>query len=43
MGKKEGMHTLLHLGDQVFVEETLGFLVERAVDGDDVALGQHLL
>jgi len=34
--------TLLHLGDQLLVEETSSLLVERAVDGDDIALGQHL-
>jgi hypothetical protein len=36
-------HTRLHLGDQVLVEQTAGLLVERAVDGDDITLGQHLL
>lgn len=35
--------TLLHLGDQLLVEETLGLLVQWAVDGDHVTLGQHLL
>lgn len=34
---------LLHLGNEVLVEETASLLVERAVDGDDVALGEHLL
>lgn len=35
--------TLLHLGDELLVEETPGLLVERAVDGDNIALSQHLL
>lgn len=35
--------TLLHLGDQVLVEEAAGLLVQRAVDGDNVTLCQHLL
>jgi hypothetical protein len=35
--------TLLHLGDEFLVEHTLGLLVKRAVDGDNVALGEHLL
>lgn len=34
---------LLHLGDEILVEETARLLVERAVDGDDVALSEHLL
>lgn len=34
---------LLHLGDEVLVEETKGLLVERAVDGDNVTLSEHLL
>ena len=34
---------LLHLGDEVLVEEALGLLVQGAVDGDDVALGDELL
>lgn len=33
----------LHLGDELLVEEALCLLVQRAVDGDDVALGEHLL
>jgi hypothetical protein len=33
----------LHLGNQILVEQTLGLLVERAVDGDNVTLGEHLL
>lgn len=36
-------HTLLHLGDQVLVEQTSSLLVERAVDGHNIALSQHLL
>lgn len=35
--------TLLHLGDQVLVEHALSLLVERAVDGDDITLSEHLL
>jgi hypothetical protein len=35
--------TLLHLGDEFLVEETAGALVQRAVDGDNIALGKHLL
>ena len=35
--------TLLHLRDQVLVEQAAGLLVQGAVDGDDVALGEHLL
>lgn len=34
---------LLHLGDQLLVEETFGLLVKRAVDGDDITLGEHFL
>ena len=34
---------LLHLGDELLVEQALGRLVQRAVDGDDVALRDHLL
>lgn len=34
---------LLHLADELFVEEALGLLVERAVDGDNIALAEHLL
>lgn len=34
---------LLHLGDEVLVEQTAGLLVERAVDGDNVTLCEHLL
>lgn len=37
------IRTLLHLGDELLVEETLGLLMERAVDGDNVTLGKHLL
>ena len=36
-------HTLLHLGDELLVEHATGLLVQRAVDGDDVALGEHVL
>lgn len=41
--KKGEKPTWLHLGDQVLVEQAARLFVERAVDGDDVALGQHLL
>jgi hypothetical protein len=34
---------LLHLGEEVLVEEAARLLVERAVDGHDVALREHLL
>lgn len=34
---------LLHLGDELLVEEAAGLLVQRAVDGDNVALCEHLL
>lgn len=37
-----GVHALLHLGDQLFIEHASGLLVQRAVDGDDIALCQHL-
>jgi len=42
-GGVDEVGTLLHLGDEVLVEHTLGLLVERAVDGDNVTLGEHLL
>jgi hypothetical protein len=42
-GEDGGRHTLLHLGDKLLVEQALCLLVERAVDGDDVTLCQHLL
>lgn len=35
--------TLLHLGNQLLVEEALGAGMQGAVDGDDVALAEHLL
>jgi hypothetical protein len=35
--------TLLHLADQLLVEQATGLLVQRAVDGDNIALGEHLL
>jgi len=35
--------TLLHLGDQLLVEQASCLFVERAVDGDNIALSQHLL
>lgn len=37
------MFTLLHLGDEVLVEETTGLLVQGTVDGDDVTLSKHVL
>ena len=42
-GGVDEVRTLLHLGDEVLVEHTLGLLVKRAVDGDNVTLGKHLL
>ena len=35
--------TLLHFRDQLLVEQPSSLLVQRAVDGDYVTLGQHLL
>ena len=35
--------TLLHLGDEILIEQASCLLVEWAVDGDNVALSQHLL
>jgi len=35
--------TLLHLGDELLVEHAAGLLVERAVDGDNIALRKHVL
>ena len=35
--------TLLHLGNQLLVEQSARLLMQRAVDGDDVALRYHLL
>lgn len=34
--------TLLHLGNEVLVEETSGLLVQWAVDGNNITLSQHL-
>lgn len=34
--------TRLHLADEFFVEETTSLLVERAVDGDDITLREHV-
>jgi hypothetical protein len=42
-GGVDEVRALLHLGDEVLVEHTLGLLVERAVDGDNVTLGKQLL
>ena len=39
----ESSLTLLHLADELLVEQTLSLLVERAVDGDNITLGKHLL
>ena len=33
----------LHLGNEVLVEETASLLVQGAVDGDNIALGEHVL
>lgn len=38
-----GVLTLLHLGDQLLVEQATSLLVQRAVDSDNIALRQHLL
>lgn len=35
--------TRLHLSDEVLVEKTAGLLVQRAVDGDNIALAEQLL
>lgn len=32
-----------HLGKKLLVEQALGLLVQGTVDGDDVALGEHVL
>ena len=37
------IRTRLHLGDQILVEKAASLLVQRAVDGDHIALSQHLL
>lgn len=37
------VHTLLHLVQDLGVEETSGLLVERAVDGDNITLSQELV
>ena len=37
-GESTGDNTFLHFGDELLVEETFCFLVEGAVDSDDVAL-----
>jgi hypothetical protein len=42
-GGVDEVRALLHLRDEVLVEHTLGLLVERAVDGDNVTLSEHLL
>lgn len=42
-GSVDEVRTLLHLADELLVEETLGLLVKRAVDGDNITLGQQLL
>lgn len=42
-GGVDEVRTLLHLRDEVLVEHTLGLLVERAVDGDNITLSEHLL
>lgn len=36
-------HTGLHLGNEFLVEETLSLFVQGAVNGDNIALGEHLL
>ena len=42
-GGVDEVRALLHLADELLVEETLGLLVERAVDGDNVTGGDELL
>lgn len=42
-GGVDEVGALLHLADELLVEEALCLLVQRAVDGDNVALGEHLL
>lgn len=42
-GGVDEVGTLLHLGDELLVEETLGLLVQGAVDGDNITLSKHLL
>jgi hypothetical protein len=42
-GGVDEVRALLHLGDELLVEETLSLLVQRAVDGDNITLGKHLL
>ena len=37
----ESSLTLLHLADELLVEQTLSLLVERAVDGDNITLGKQ--
>lgn len=37
------VRTLLHLADELLVEETASLLVEWAVDGDHITLCQHIL
>lgn len=42
-GSVDEVGALLHLGDELLVEETLGLLVQGAVDGNNVAAGDELL
>lgn len=42
-GGVDEVRALLHLGDEVLVEQTLGLLMERAVDSNNVTLGEQLL
>lgn len=42
-GSVDEVRALLHLADELLVEQTLGLLVERAVDGDNVTAGDKLL
>ena len=42
-GRVDEPRALLHLGDELLVEQTAGLLVKRAVDGDNIALCEHLL
>jgi hypothetical protein len=43
IGLPWGIHTLLHLAENLLVEETSGLLVKGAVDGDNVTLAQELV
>jgi hypothetical protein len=42
-GSVDEPSALLHLGDEILVEQSASLLVKRAVDGDNVTLSKHLL